>query len=72
MRLQTPLPEFTLPNAPTSAGGLSQVITDVLQPELRDFEQTQKQVATLRQQLTLLEKQVTSEDVINRYRNTGP
>lgn len=47
------------------AGGLSKVITDALEPELREFEEAQRQVATLRQQLTSLENQVAREDVIN-------
>ncbi|MCO4265248.1 hypothetical protein NG697_20445 [Pseudarthrobacter sp. MDT3-26] len=72
MRLQIPLPELTLPNASISAGGLSKVITDALQPELREFEEDQKKVANLRQQFTSLEQQVAREDVLNRYRNTGP
>jgi len=71
MRLQIPLPEFTLPNAPIAAGVLSKVIADALQPELQEFEEVQQQVATLLQQLTSLEKQVAREDVINRYRTTS-
>lgn len=47
------------------AGGLSKVITEALEPELREFEEAQRQVATLRQQLTSLENQVAREDVIN-------
>lgn len=71
MRMQIPLPQFTLPNASIAAGGLSKVIADALQPELQDFEEAQQQVAALRQQLTSLEKQVAREDVMNRYRSTG-
>lgn len=71
MRLQTPLQQFTLPNSAISAGGLSKVIADALEPELQEFEEAQRQVTSLRQQLTSLEKQVAREDVINRYRNTG-